>query len=78
VEKPKAKPETAKIKRLDNKTQFIQRRILERIQKISEYKDVAPKITCFECDEIMSIIATNEESSLARCNVCNHSTLVRW
>ena len=63
--------------RTDNRTQFVQRRMVEKIQKITQSEGL-PKITCVECDEAMLIIGKNQETCLAKCHNCNHTTLIEW
>ncbi len=61
--------------RRDNRVQFAQRRMVEKIEKMAHNYGL-PKLTCIECDESMLIIANNQKTYLAQCSCCNFSVLI--
>jgi len=61
--------------RKDNRVQFMQRRMVEKIERMAHTFGL-PKLTCIECDESMLIIANNQKTYLAQCSRCNFSVLI--
>ncbi len=61
--------------RKDNRTQFIQNRILAKMESAKTTQDVAD-VTCLSCDELMRIISNNEQSILSECPICGIRVVV--
>lgn len=62
-------------KEKENTTQFIQRRIIEKIQDMSKGSGL-PTLTCVQCDEPMLIITNSKQSFLFECSFCNQKALL--
>jgi len=67
--KDEEKTDLVQNERKDNRTQFIQNRILAKMESAKTNQDVAD-VTCLSCDELMRIISNNEQSILSECPIC--------